>query len=223
MDRFLIVISALTLLTGCTGRVKAKIVVTAAHDKADSLKADSMDRVAATLKPANAELKDDSTSEDPTFGEVKAELVSRYNKIERIDTTVKAGGDTFYIHEKYYCLKDNSVVVPKKYLWGGDKTKDFVTHSFVSAIFVVKNRDTIINKIFRKSDFYPVINTEERKYAVIFSASFLGYRKHYDGIVFGYSITIPLTDVGVPAYIVIGNKGKYKMLDEYAKVDEDQN
>ncbi len=102
---------------------------------------------------------------------------------------------------------------------GGDTTRDFVTHSFVTHIIIIKNKDTIINKIFRKKDFDPVVNPEERKYAIIFTADFAGYRKKYNGIVFCYSITIPLTDVGVPACIAVDRNGHYQMLDENANLD----
>ncbi|MGZ3999430.1 MAG: DUF4738 domain-containing protein [Mucilaginibacter sp.] len=207
MTRTLIILTCFSLLVSCSTPHPAKKTASVTK-KADS--------------PQKAIAIDTSVSYDtgPTFELVKSELLSQYDKVEHIDTTLFVGNDSLHVHEKYYCLKDNAVVVPKKYLWGGDKTKDFVTHSFVSAIVIVKNKDTILNKVFRKSDFDPVINTEERKYAIIFSASFLGYRKRYDSIIFGYSISIPLTDVGVPAYIAINKKGEFKMLDEYAKVGE---
>jgi hypothetical protein len=162
----------------------------------------------------------DGGQEGPTFDEVKDDLLSKYNNVERIDTLMIIGKDSLHILEKYYCLHDSALVVPKKYLWGGDKSKDFVTHNFASNIVIIKNRDTIISKTFRVSDFNNVIFPEEKKYAILFSSNFLGYKKQYNSIVFGYSITIPLTDVGVPAYIAIDTKGGYKTLDEYVKMDE---
>jgi len=214
MNRLLIIISSLTLLGACTQKKKSQSAVITAQAKYDSLQ-----KPVDTSKSKKIEPQD-SPDVEPTFAEVKADLLSKYDKVERIDTTVIVGSDSLHVHEKYYCLKDNAVVVPKKYLWGGDTTKDFVTHSFVTHIIVIKNKDTIINKIFRKKDFDPVVNPEERKYAIIFDSGFEGYQKQYDSIVFGYSISIPLTDVGVPAYIAIDKNGHCKMLDEYAKLDE---
>ena len=156
----------------------------------------------------------------PSFEEVKAGLLSSYNKIKHIDTLVTMGNDSLHIHEKYFCLHDSSLVIPKKYLWGGDTSKDFVTHNFASSILIIRNHDTIINKTFRVSDFNNAINPEQKHYAILFDPRFLGYEKQYDGIIFGYSISIPLTDVGVPAYIAVDKNGKYKILNEYAKVDE---
>jgi hypothetical protein len=214
MKTYFIPFLCLAVLIGCTERPHPKYNVASAKTKSEIPKKVQSSDTSKSNAP-------DSTDESgPTFDEVKAELLSRYDKVEHIDTTIMVDGDSLHIHEKYYCLKDNAVLVPKKYLWGGDTTRDFVTHSWVTHITIIKNKDTIINKIFKKSDFNPVVNPEERKYAIIFDAGFEGYQKKNSSIMFGYSITIPLTDVGVPAYIAINKNGKYKMLDEYTKLDE---
>ncbi len=209
MTKLLITSACIALLFSCNNLSPNSKKTTSAIKKADRSQKD---------KSIAASDEDDGNVE-PSFDEVKAELLSRYNKVEHVDTTIIVEKDTLHIQEKYYCLKDNAVIVPKKYLWGGDTTKDFVTHNFVSCIVIIKNKDTIINKTFRKSDFDNVVNPEERKYAIIFTASFAGYKKLYDSIVFCYSITVPLTDVGVPACIAVNRKGEYKMLDEYAKLE----
>jgi len=214
MNRFLPFALSLLLLCSCTEKPASQSAAVAVKPKPDSDKQHVIASTVAKNEP------NDSTDVEPTFDEVKADLLSKYDKIERIDTTIIVGGDSLHVHEKYYCLKDNKVIVPKRYLWGGDTTKDFVTHSFATQVVIMKNKDTIINKIFKKSDFNRVLNPEERKYAIIFDARFEGYYKQYDGIIFGYSITIPLTDIGVPAYIAVNKKGEYKILDEYAKLDE---
>lgn len=162
----------------------------------------------------------DTEQEGPTFDEVKLDLLSSYNKIERIDTMVIIGNDSLHIREKYYCLHDSTRIIPKKYLWGGDTSKDFVTHNFASNILIIKNHDTIINKTFRVSDFNKAINPEEKKYATVMFPNFSGYKKKYNSVIFCYSITIPLTDVGVSACIAIDLNGQYKILDEYAKIND---
>jgi|GEM_PF-1335252 len=201
------------VLMGCKGNREQNSYSTNTKLHKDS----NLKKQAASIANKTNQIEDS----EPSFGEVKNELVSRYDKIERIDTTLVVAGDSLKVHEQYYCLKDNTVIVPKKYVWGGDTTKDFITYSFVSHIVIIKNKDTIINKVFRKSDFNNVVNPEERKYAIIFSANFNGYNKKYNSIIFSYSITIPLTDVGVSALIAINKNGEYKMLGEYAKLDDD--
>jgi len=208
MYKLLIGSICLIFLASCNGN---------SHQAAKSnLKSDSTDG----QKMADSNIQPDSDEMGPSFDEVKNELLSRYDKVERIDTTIVIDDDSLHIHEKYYCLKDNAVIVPKKYLWGGDKTKDFITHNFVSDITVIKNKDTVINKIFTVKDFNSAIFPEERQYAILFNRSFHGYDKLHNGLVFGYSITIPLTDVGRPAYIAINKNGGYKILDEYAKFEK---
>jgi Domain of unknown function (DUF4738) len=205
MTKLLIILTCFSLLFSCNSQPKPSKKIATVIKKADSLqKGKAVDTTTASDNDAGV-----------SFEEVKSELLSQYNKVERIDTTVVVNNDSLHVHEKYYCLKDNAVVVPKKYLWGGDTTKDFVTHSFVSSIMVIRNKDTIINKIFSVKDFNSVIYAEERQYAILFDSNFDGYNELYDGLVFGYSITIPLTDVGVAAYMVIDKNGKYRPVNDF--------
>jgi len=161
----------------------------------------------------------DSEQVGPSFKEVLADHLVSYNKVENIDKVVIDGNDTLQLHETYYCLHDSSLIVPKHYLWGGDTSKDFVTNNFATKIIVVNNKDTVLKKVFNKSEFNNTLFEEERKYAIIFNAGYVGYNKKKEEFALGYSITIPLTDVGVTAYITVDKKGNYKILDEYAKLD----
>ncbi|HEY4323941.1 MAG TPA: DUF4738 domain-containing protein [Mucilaginibacter sp.] len=211
----LIIILCFAFLIGCDGNTSGKIN----KDKSAKKMADSINkRKVIDSQMALGERPDNEQGGQP-FDEVKAGYLATYNKIKHIDTFVVLGNDSLHIHEKLYCLHDNSLVIPKKYLWGGDKSKDFITHNFVSNITIIKNSDTIINKIFKKGDFDSVINPEEKQYAILLNSNFMGYNKQYDGIIFSYSISIPLTDVGVPAYIVIDKKGNYRISNEYAKTN----
>lgn len=161
----------------------------------------------------------DNDDPEPSFDEVKSELLSSYNKIQRIDTIILVGRDTLHVHEKYYCLHNSTLVIPKRYLWGGNKSKDFITHEFASEITIIKNGHAIFKRTFKKSDFDKVIHPELKQYAIPVDPYLIGYKKQYNSIIFGYSISIPLTDVGVPAYVAVDLKGGYKILDEYAKTD----
>jgi len=178
----------------------------------DSLKQKSIDsQMALGNRP-------DSEQQEPAFSEVLKDQLASYNKIKRIDTLIIAGKDSLRLHFKYYCLHDSSLIVPKKYIWSGKNPKDFTTNNFAMDIIIVNNKDTVLNKTFRKNDFMDVLTDGSlKKYAVIFDANFEGYNSKIKGeFLFDCSLSIPLTDVGVPAYIAVDKKGKYKILDEYA-------
>ena len=161
----------------------------------------------------------DSGQAGPTFKEVLADRISSYNKVEYIDKMIVDGKDTIQLHETYYCLHDSSLFVPKQYLWGGDKTKDFRTNNFATKIVVICKKDTVLNKVFERDDFNSALSDQLKKFAIIFDAGYLGYNKEKEEFALSYSISIPLTDLGVPAYIIIDKKGNYKILDEYANMD----
>lgn len=162
----------------------------------------------------------DSEQDGPSFKDVVAEHVTSYNKIEHIDKIVVDGPDTLQVHLIYFCLHDSSLVVPKKYIWSNEKNaKDFVTHNFASKIILIRNRDTVLNRIFKKADFNNVIYDQLKKYAILFNPDYIGYNQAKKEFAVGYSISIPLTDVGVPAFLIIDKKGNYKIMDEYAKIN----
>jgi hypothetical protein len=213
MNKILIALIGAVLLISCNGKPPAKT------NKGKSITDSIQDRRMIDSQMAVGD-RPDSEQEGPSFQEVKADLLSSYNKIEHIDTLVVIGNDSLHVHEKYYCLHDSALIVPKKYNWGEKNAKDFVTHNFASNILIIKNSDTIINKTFKTSNFNSAIFDEEKHYAILFSPGFNGYSKLYDGIVFGYSISIPLTDVGVAAYLVIDKKGNYKVVNDYDMINK---
>jgi hypothetical protein len=158
---------------------------------------------------------------DVTFDDVLSALRASYNKIEKIDKQVIDGKDTLQLHETYYCLHDSSLKVPGRYMgpWGRDTTKDFIANTFAIKVIVIKNNDTILNKAFKKREFNKVVWNRLKQYAIIFNPDYIGYNTSKGEFALGYSITIPLTDVGAPAEITVDKKGNYKILDEYATFD----
>jgi hypothetical protein len=206
----LILFFILVALAACSGDHKKQ-----KPDGNNVLKAkiDSLDR-----KEANAS-KIPVDALGPTFEKVLAELKAKYDKIEKIDKQVIDGKDTFQIHQTYYCLHDSSLIVPRRYLWGGDTTKDFTTHTFASKIVLVNNGDTVLNRVFKKADFDNVMWVPLRTYAYMFDADFIGYDKNQREFAFGFTLDIPLTDVGLPAFVVVGQKGDYRVMDEYFEIE----
>lgn len=156
---------------------------------------------------------------EESFSEVKRDLLKSYNQIKKTDTTIVDNGDTLNVHFKYYCLHDSLAIVPAHYMWGDAPKKDFIANNFASKIIVIKNRDTIFNRIIYKKEFNPVIFDALKKYAIMFDAVFREYEKARGTLLFAYTISIPLTDVGVLTYLTIDKKGNYVIHDEYYKLD----
>jgi hypothetical protein len=187
------------------------------------LKAKTDDSTGAKKNGKNkAKIPADAGDDDgPTFNEVLAELKASYNKIAHVDKTVIDGKDTLQLHETYYCLHDHSLVVPKMCIaaWGLKHPKPFIANTFATKIVVIDNRDTVLNRVFKRVDFNSALWDRLRQYAIIFSADYIGYDRQKHEFAMGYSITIPLTDVGLAAGVAIDKKGKYRILDEYAQMD----
>jgi hypothetical protein len=162
----------------------------------------------------------DSEQEGPTFKEVLAERLAAYNKIENINKLIVDGKDTLQLHETYYCLHDSSLIIPKHYLWGGDTTRDFVTNNFVSKIILVNDKDTVFNKIIMKTDFNSIIDDQLKKYAILFDSGYGGYNKTKGGFIFGYSVSIPLTDLGTAVHLVIDKNGNQKIIDDFTFINK---
>jgi len=201
----------LFIFWGCSGRRSGKIDTQTANDSVGKQKVSDPNKMAASQP------EDDDP--EPGYDEVKADLLSTYNKVENIDKTIIDGSDTLLLHCKYYCLHDSSLVIPAKYDWSGGGKKEFITHNFASQIILVKNKDTLLNKTFKKVDFNNVLYTQLQKYAIMFSPAYGGFNKERGEFAIDYSVTIPLTDVGVSACISVDKNGKYRVLDEYVKMD----
>jgi len=210
LSRLSIIVS---LICGCACNPK----VTKNEKKPDTLNAYYSKKL--NVAPPLNKASDDNVG--VTFEDVLSELRASYNKIETIDKQIIDGKDTLQLHETYYCLHDSSLKVPGRYMgpWGRDTTKDFIANTFATKIIMIKNRDTVLNKVFKKREFDKVLWDRLQQYAIIFSAGYIGYSKNTGEFALGYSITIPLTDVGVPAEITVDKKGNYKILDEYAEFD----
>jgi hypothetical protein len=177
----------------------------------------------AGKKPAVIQPVDTSNDGDePTFAEVLADLRASYNKIEKINKQAIDGKDTIQLHETYYCLHDSSLRVPGAYMraWGKDSTKDFVANNFVSKLVIIKNRDTVFNKIITKSYFADILDDQLKKYAIIFDAGCMGYNQSKGGFMFGYSISIPLTDLGTAVHLIIDKNGKPNVIDNFTFINK---
>lgn len=151
-------------------------------------------------------------NEEPNTKELRKEYVSNYNEIENIDTLFKdSEGKQIHVQSKYFCLFDNAIVVPRQYVWE-DTTKTFTTHNYYQHIQIVIDKDTIFNKTITKADFANKLSPELKKYAVLMYPNF-NYDKEKKVFEFGYSLTIPITDVGAGWTLIIDEKGSISKTD----------
>lgn len=144
--------------------------------------------------------------EEPQIGELRKEYVSNYSKTEKTDISfTDPDGRKIHVLTNYRCLFDNAIVVPKQYVWE-DTTKTFTTHNYVQDIQIIIDKDTIFDKTITKADFADKLYPELKKYAVLMYPDFSydSKKKIFD---FGYSISIPITDVGAGWRIQINQKG----------------
>lgn len=154
------------------------------------------------------EISEDSEEQyqEPDTKQLRKEYISNYNNIETIDTSFKdSDGNKIHIQTKYYCLFDNAIVVPKQYVWE-DTTKTFTTHNYAQEIKIVIENDTIFNKTITKAYFSDKLFPQLKKYAVLMFPNF-SYDKEKMVFDFGYSLSIPITDVGASWRLLIDKKG----------------
>ncbi|HEX4372641.1 MAG TPA: hypothetical protein VHZ50_04975, partial [Puia sp.] len=98
----------------------------------------------------------------------------------------------------------SALIIPAKYDF--DTHKDFTTSNFKSHIVLIKNIDTILNKIIDKAIFKKLLSPELDSFATL---SFPDFKLSNDTIEIHYSISIPVTDVGTSAVIKFDKNGNY--------------
>ncbi|MFT3935918.1 MAG: hypothetical protein QM726_19975 [Chitinophagaceae bacterium] len=152
--------------------------------------------------------KTDTTQHDEKENtDFRQEFISLYTKKVVIDTYFVDNGRKYEIIFRHFSTMDNGLVVPAKYNF--DTNKDFVTHNFVSDLAVISEKDTVFKKHITKATFKPLLdtlNTPLNKYATLLYPTLV---IDNDSIQIHYSISIPVTDVGLGVYIKFDTKGKY--------------
>lgn len=146
--------------------------------------------------------KDTDLDEDD-LKEILAEHIRSYKDPVTIDSTWFAGKDTFRLVLTYSCLMDSAVTVPAQYVkfYGLDS---FVTHNFTSSLQVKKNGILLLDRTIKKQDFDKELDASLRNYGVLLSP----YIKLFtDSVQINYSLSIPLTDVGIPVSAVVNKEG----------------
>jgi hypothetical protein len=165
-------------------------------------------------KKENIESKQEIEEVEDTisYETLKKEYMQNYSKTIKFDTIiVDKSQNNIKISTKYYCLFDNRVTIPKKYAWEDViEGKDFITHNYCQDVKVTMNDKVIFDKVITKEFFKDKIYTELKQYGVLLYPSF-NYDTKNEISNLSYSISIPLTDIGIGVKISIDNNGKEKI------------
>ena len=196
---------ALLMLVSCNNNVKVK------NDHDSSVVTDSPVREvyskasSDSIRNGKSENKKNGNTENPDgdVNEIYAEYVSNYKKPCLIDSSFVIDGNKYVIDLSHYCLMDSAVVVPKKYVYMY-KLDSFLTHNFVTKLSIKKDNKTIVERTISKKDFEKFLYPQLKQYGVLFCPAL----KISNGFfTLDYSISIPLTDVGVGTSAQIDHNG----------------
>lgn len=159
--------------------------------------------VADTIKPFT---KTDTVFNEEKEEDFRQEFLALYQHPVFIDTIFSRNAKSYELLFRHFSTMDNKLVVPAKYNF--DINKDFVTHNFVSDLVVLSDKDTVFKKHISKSDFNKLLDSIPplRKYATLLYPALAITN---DSIYIHYSISIPVTDIGIEAEIRFDRKGNY--------------
>lgn len=169
-----------------------------------SQRTDSQSDTTKFITGVNRSQQADEKEED-----FRQEFVSLYLKPIHIDTFFMDGGVNYKVVFRHFSTMDSGLVIPAKYNF--DTNSDFVTHNFVSDLIVLKEKDTVFNKRVTKSIFRPILDTIDmplEKYATLLYPTL---SIDNDSIHIYYSISIPVTDIGIRATVNFDKNGNFSI------------
>lgn len=148
------------------------------------------------------------TLTEPTInlGEERKEFIESYQAPFMIDTSFLWKDTVYTLRLKHFSSMDSGLTVPAKYNF--DTNNEFVTHNFNSRFVLVKQGDTIVDKAITKATFSAKLTPELKAYGTLL---FPNLRISNDTIEIGYSLVIPVTDVGIPVSIRFNINGSYEI------------
>jgi hypothetical protein len=151
-------------------------------------------------------LKSDTSFEEPDPGKLYNEMIKNYSTVKTLDTIYEFNNDTFKVNLKYYCTYDSGLHIPAKYNFFNHMA--FVSHNYKTIAVILKNQDTIFNSQIDKQQFKDYLYPELDSFAVLFEPE-LSFKQ--DTTLLDFSISIPVTDVGIGLVMKIDPKGNYKI------------
>ena len=145
---------------------------------------------------------DDSTEIGIDLAQVRKEFISTYLNPVLIDTSFYWEDSLYKVKFTHYATMDSGLTVPS--LYNFDTNKDFVTHNFKSNLLIMHDADTLLTKEITKQTFKEYLRPELDSFATLLFPNF--YIKG-DTIKLSYSLTIPVTDVGIHVEVKFDIKG----------------
>src|ERR1044072_4247920 len=122
----------------------------------------------------------------------RQEFISLYQRPVHVDTSFLIDRKKYRVVFRHFSSMDNGLLVPAKYNF--DTHKDFITHNFASDLTVLSNNDTAFKKHITKSTFENVLDNSLKNYGTLLYPDF---HIKGDSIRISYSISIPVTDIGI--------------------------
>lgn len=134
----------------------------------------------------------------------RKDFISLYSAKTLIDTTFSKDGKQYEIIFKHFCTLDSSLIIPAKYNF--DTKKDFTTHNFQSELSLLTDHHVIFKKEIDKRMFAELLDSTLNSYGALLYPN-LSIRS--DSIQIEYSISIPVSDIGIGVKISFNFKGNY--------------
>jgi hypothetical protein len=152
--------------------------------------------VDSTKRNSSSSVK--ASKERPEYNEA-ADIKNMIREMSQIcehpvskDTVFIMGNDTVSIAFNHSCTGD-SFLLPAKYI-ETYKMDHFMAHSLKSDIIIKKNGVKLLGRRIEKKDFGSLVEGDLKDYAVLLYPII---ERENDTIYIDYSISVPLTDVGI--------------------------
>ncbi|MFN9491519.1 MAG: hypothetical protein ACK57D_00560 [Sphingobacteriales bacterium] len=145
----------------------------------------------------------------PSLAEVRAEWIARYNRTFVFDTSFNYLDSPYSFSFRHYCLFDSAIEVPA--LYDLETDKPFLTHHFNSSLLLRKGRDPCAAFSVGAEDFRSFADSTLSAFGVL---SYPDILVKNDTIRIGYSLSIPVTDVGKHVTLYLRLDGKKMVTDE---------
>lgn len=197
--RRLLIIFGLIILISCNQNSKTT-------DTKNSNSTDSVLIPVDNKMTENIDTAEENEEFDEDFGKMRKDYIDNYNQKQKFNDFVIDNSDTFNMSAIYYCSFDSAVNIPKEYVWESDD--NFITHNYCLKISITKNGNLILNDTITKNDFFKVLPESLRDYSVLLFPNYRGFDRKSGSFEFGFSLTIPITDVGQGKTLLINKNGQ---------------
>jgi hypothetical protein len=147
--------------------------------------------------------EEDEANNENDLDMIMADYKEMADKPHIKDTMLLIDGDTFHVLVKHYPVPDSPIIVPKKYA-AIFKLDSFSTSSLKTSVTITKNGKAILQREISKNDFLDLLYPALKDYAVLFTPDISSADGHIE---LHYSISIPLTDVGIGVAALIDKNG----------------